>query len=84
MEVTIPLFCFLALTGIKGYRLGLSSQQDSYYIERENLLLPETIIDSYDLKAETILRPSFNLVWNACGLQKSLNYDENGNWSPRK
>lgn len=84
MEVTIPLFCFLSFAGIKGYRLGLSSSwQDSYDIEKENLLLPETIIDNYDLKAETILKPSFDLVWNACGLQRSFNYDKNGNWSPR-
>lgn len=85
IEVTIPLFCFLAFTDIKGYRLGLSaSWLDSYYIERDNLLLPETIIDNYDLKAETILKSSFDLVWNACGLERSYNYDENGNWSPRK
>ena len=27
-----------------------------------------------------LLRPAFDQIWNACGLFKSFNYDEDGNW----
>ena len=49
-------------------------------IDREILLLPETIVESYETKAEKILRPCFDSIWNACGFPKSLNYNDAGDW----
>jgi hypothetical protein len=31
---------------------------------------------------DLLVRPPFDLVWNACGYSGSLNFDENG-WAPR-
>jgi hypothetical protein len=44
------------------------------------LLLPEVIVENYDIKVDDVLKPQFDLIWNACGFQRSLNFDENGNW----
>ncbi|NLD49263.1 MAG: ATP-binding protein [Clostridiaceae bacterium] len=87
LSVTVPLFCFLSLIGVKGYTLGLSagfSFVDKYSIDKENIILPETIIENYDIRPERILKPSFDLVWNACGLERSYNFDQNGNWCPKR
>ena len=38
------------------------------------------LIDDYDGKAEEFLLGAFNLLWNAGGYPKSLNYDDNGEY----
>jgi len=82
-----PIFIFLSLLGIKNYKImfGTSSIDSikSYPIDRELLLLPVEIFQDYNVKVENSLKPLFDLVWNAGGLQKSLNFDENENWITR-
>lgn len=46
-------------------------------IDRDILNLPEIIIEKQDLDVERLLHPIFNMIWNACGYEKSLNYDDN-------
>jgi hypothetical protein len=56
---------------------------DVYPIDRDMLLLPEVVIENYNVEAQHILKPCFDSIWNACGLSESLNYDENGDWKAR-
>jgi hypothetical protein len=42
--------------------------------------LPEVVIERYGTPAEEILKPCFDSVWNACGLEQSGNYDAKGKW----
>lgn len=69
--------------------MGLySAYQQGSPIDRDILLLPDVIIDDFNSvlgfkEVAKILRPIFDAVWNACGLARSLNYDEQGNWNPR-
>jgi len=44
-----PIIIFLTLLGVKGYRMSV---RDSYEIDRDILLLPETIMESYEANAE--------------------------------
>jgi hypothetical protein len=53
-------------------------------IMEENIILPETVVEDLSAPAERILKPMFDLVWNACGLRESLNFDGEGNWRPRQ
>lgn len=80
-----PIFIFLTLIGVKGYSMSFNrdGRDEVHEIDRDILLLPEVIIESYDFVAENVLRPCFDSIWNACGLPRSLNYDENGNWLER-
>jgi len=79
-----PLFAFLTLAGVKGYYMftnpGFNLFGDGHAIDRDILLLPEIVIDNYDFNTEAILKPCFDLIWNACGFSKSFNYDKDGNW----
>jgi hypothetical protein len=51
-----------------------------YPIDKDVLLLPESLIETYDTEPKEILKPMFDLIWNTCGFNGSFNFDENGNW----
>lgn len=80
LSITPPIFLFLSLLQVKGYKIGRSDRysNEGHLIDRELLLLPEIIIDNYDDEAKNILKPLFNLIWNACGYPRSLNFNEKG------
>lgn len=82
ISVELPIFVFLTLIGVKGYSMlyGKHVTRESASIDRDVLFLPEAIVESYNVKAESILKPIFDSVWNACGLPRSLHYDKNGDW----
>ena len=86
LNVELPIVTFLTLVGVKGYSMATDRffQGESCQIDRDVLLLPETIIDSYDVKAEVILKPVFDAIWNSCGFPKSLNYNDKGEWKPKR
>jgi len=81
-----PIFIFLSLLGVKGYTMALNKcyfPDEVYPIDMDILLLPEVVIENYNVEAQYILKPCFDSIWNACGLPESLNYDENGDWKAR-
>ena len=53
-------------------------------IDKDVLLLPETVVEDYGVKAEQLLSPCFDSIWNACGYPKSMNYDEDGKWADNR
>lgn len=80
-----PVWCFLTLTGVKGARI----QAEGYYrgehrsIDRDVLMLPECVIDNMQADAVKTLLPMFDLIWNASGYARSLNFDTDGKWIGR-
>ncbi|RKY20692.1 MAG: ATP-binding protein [Planctomycetota bacterium] len=86
LGINVPIVLFLTLIGVKGYEMAVDRMRfwDKYYkIDRDVLQLPEAIIESYDIESKDILRPTFDLIWNACGFKRSYNFDESGNWIGR-
>jgi hypothetical protein len=86
LNVQLPIAIFLTLMAVKGYSMATSKffEEESRTIDRDILQLPEALVDTYDIKPEVVLRPTFDAVWNSCGLAKSLNYDEKGEWKPKR
>ncbi len=88
LGVNMPIVIFLTLIGVKDWEMDVDRMRDRmrfwhndyYKIDRDILQLPETIIESYDIEPKDILRPMFDLIWNACGFKRSYNFDEAGNW----
>ena len=82
LAVEPPIFVFLALLGVKGYSMSVdpSRYRNGVPIDRDVILLPEIIIESYEVKAVDVLRPCFYSIWNACGFPRSFNYDDTGKW----
>ena len=73
---------FLSILGIKGYKI---IQNNTVLFDKENLFLPDIYIeDMNDFLPEEVMKPAFDMVWNACGHSGSKNYDKKGKWNPPK
>mgnify|MGYP003641952084 CR=1 FL=1 len=85
LEIALPIWVFLSIVGVKGAMIPsvyhFSDEQRE--IDRDILLLPETVMEDYDSSGITLLRPSFDLVWNASGYARSQHFDDDGNWVRR-
>lgn len=80
-----PIWCFLTVTGAKGARIPTMGYfpDENRTIDRDIIMLPETVIDDLETDSLAILRPMFDLVWNASGYSRSFNFDDKGNWVGR-
>jgi hypothetical protein len=47
------------------------------------MLVPEAVLETFDDDLGSILKPLFDVVWNAAGYPASLNFDREGNWINR-
>jgi schlafen family protein len=83
--VNPPVVVALTLTGTRGLGMApdMRSFERGYVIAEDNLVLPEVVVESFSESPSKILKPLFDLVWNACGFAKSKNFDDQGNWIGR-
>jgi len=86
LKLNPPIVVALTLVGVAGLIMGTSFFDFSIKepIDRETLMLPETIVHDLNTPAVQVLKPIFDMVWNACGRAGSPNFDQNGNWVPRR
>ena len=87
LEVQPPFVVLLSLTGVKGFKMAVDSYRHSFEgqpIDRDVLINPEIIIEQFEGEKSQILRPIFDMVWNAAGWPRSMNYDENGEWNQKE
>ena len=80
--VTPPVLVGLALTGVKGWRVlhhpsSLSTGRGVF--DRDVVILPEVAISDFNLPADVVLRPLFDVIWSGGGWPGSPNYRE-GRW----
>jgi hypothetical protein len=83
-----PVVLMLSILRAKGYTFLLGPRYNcdgSKPINRDQLLLPPVIVENLDPSfdnAATLLRPLLDAIWNACGYERSLNFDGAGKWAP--
>ncbi len=86
LAVSPPIVLLLTLIGVNGY--VTETQQGSMMrglgtikgaIDRDILALPDMMIEDMARPADEILRPAFDIIWQACGFKCCPNYD-NGHW----
>ncbi len=83
MKVAVPIFIYLTLVGVKGYRYLIYTIHpflDKFPIDKNILNLPEHIVENYSEKAPAILKSSFDVLWNASGFSED-NYYKAGEWN---
>ena len=51
------------------------------HFDRATIVIPDVLL-SAGVPAEQSLRPMFDLIWQAAGLRRSYNYDDQGHWAP--
>ena len=84
--INTPVLLSMSLLNVDGLTMaenrasGRIRREDPHPIKQKNLILPAIMLNEYDENIEHLLEPVFDLVWNACGLPKSENYDANGNF----
>ena len=81
-----PCFVFLSLLGVKKYEIynqfGFLRNRATP-IDRDNLLLPEIYIEEMsNFSAPDVMKPAFDMVWNAGDYTGSRNYNKEGKWNP--
>ncbi len=79
-----PVYAFLSMVGVRGCRLGFGGMgviyENDHPLSQDVVLLPEVVMEDFGADPGRLLRPAFDVVWNAFGLLRSLNYDDQGNW----
>jgi hypothetical protein len=84
--INTPVLLSLSLLNVDGLVMAESRTsgririEDPHPIKQKNLILPTVMLNEYSESIETLLQPVFDLVWNACGLPRSENYDNEGNF----
>jgi hypothetical protein len=88
LGVEPPVFVMLSLLGVKGRFMQVDTTHFSgvkdVQIDRDALLVPEIMVESFEYSPQEVLRPAFDAVWRAAGWERSMNYDEEGRWVGRR
>ena len=93
LRIEPPIIISISLSQIKGYvfdnpsSLRVEAAYHNHGIDRNDLILPEVLIDKYPDSNDEMsqdLKPIFDVIWNAAGWPRSMNYNENGIWHPRQ
>jgi Putative DNA-binding domain len=81
---TAPIFILLSFTGMKGREMATRNAlwYGSSMIDRDLLLLPEIMLDSFGVVVPTAMRSAIDLLWQASGYKGSPNFDASGTWKP--
>jgi len=84
LDVAYPIVVMLSFLDARGAYMGIdpmrSFGQDEHPIDRDVLVFPDVVLEAPPTDLPRALRPMFDAAWNACGIARSLNYDEKGNW----
>lgn len=86
LGVSTPAYVFLSFLGVKDYTFAVNSHMfwdTPPQADRDNILLPEITIEQWSDAPELVMRPIFDMVWNAFGFARSFNYNETGKWVGR-
>lgn len=74
-----PIALALSLLGFRGFRI-----RGGKAVDRDELLIPDVLMEDFDQSLGVVLRPVFDRIFNACGLPASPNYDQDGRWHWRR
>jgi len=87
LSVPAPYYLMLSLVGVRGYSAPTNEWRGgpAYPHRSDKILLPEMTIDGplANDNSSTLLRPLFDLMWNAFGQYGSPNYDRDGKYDRR-
>ena len=83
-----PVYLFLGFVNARGHRFAVNKALLfrggpglQGYLDRDDIELPEAVVEDLNAEPIKVLRPLFDQIWNAFGFERSLNFDEHGNWT---
>lgn len=76
-----------AILGVDGYELAVGGQSFSFNrlaSDRDNMFLPGFWIDDVaSAEIDAYARPLLDVIWQAFGAKRCLDYSDDGRWQPR-
>lgn len=81
VNIKMPIAICITLVDVKDYYVSRNPKHPRDKIKDRTLRLPVVVLDSWDTDICKVLKNSFDYLWNNCGFEGSLNYDEQGNWN---
>lgn len=83
-----PIVLMLSLVGVNNLAIEAPTSPFSVRrpdpIDRDVLMLPDILLDSFQCDVAKVLKPAFDVLWNTAGYARSINYDEQGNRKPTR
>jgi hypothetical protein len=80
-----PVFLMLSLQRVNGLSLDGDEKAEenagAHPIDRNELVVSEALLASWDDDAARALKPLFDAVWNAAGCARSPNFSRDGEWA---
>jgi hypothetical protein len=76
LDVEPPVFIMLSLFGVAGYTMG----ENGIPIDRDTLIIPEVMIEKFEVDVAKEMKDIFDVIWNAAGLPSSIYY-KSGYWN---
>ena len=88
LGVQLPSAVLLSLIGVKDYILVSDKDWHFHFphhspfpLNRNEVLLPDTLTEDYGSEPKTIMKPVFDILWNAGGWDQSRSYfGEDDDW----
>lgn len=80
-----PVSVMVTLVGVGGARIQMSSGysdpwESNVTIDRDLLVLPDVVITDLSSDPRSVLRSTFDALWQSSGWERSFGYDNAGNW----
>jgi hypothetical protein len=82
--VALPVMVFVSLLGVRDYFLARDLRFagiPGHRFERDDLMVQGEVVDSWDADRGTLFKPIFDVIWNAGGYERCLDYKETGELS---
>ncbi len=83
-DAGLPIYAFLSLCDVDQcylrYSVNGMGWKDAGPLRCDLVALPEVYIDSFSVDIPAVMRPVFNMLWNAFGFLRCDMYDHQGRW----
>ena len=80
----VPVFLMLSLQKVRDLALDGDEKavggEAAHPFDRDELIVPEAVLSSFDEEVAVALKPVFDAVWNAAGYAQSKNFSRDGEW----
>jgi hypothetical protein len=82
LDISAPFVVATSYLGVRGFEMAVNPRyfESGYAIDRDDLLVPETLVEDLEQPADRLLKPQLDALWNAVGFPASVNYDEHDRW----
>jgi hypothetical protein len=81
VQVDPPIVIMVSLLGVKDYYITGGAFRDSQAsFDRDDLLLPDLLIEDLAVDLPSLFKPAFDAMWQASGWSRCFDYDEDGSW----